>query len=160
MRRIWLENIRRYALVDDRDYKRISGVKWRGQRSGHTVYAIRTTWINGRKSHELMHRAILGLDTTPPFVDHWNRKGLDNRRRNLRVCAKRQNHQNQKRRGDSKTGFKGVAKYPRRTDLYRARICVNGKRLHLGCFKTAQAAARAYVRAARKHFGAFARGNW
>lgn len=162
MRRIWLENVRKYALVDDRDYARISKHKWRGQtdRNTGTIYAIRTTWIDGEKGHELMHRIVLRLSAPPPFVDHWNRNGLDNRRRNLRVCRKRQNHQNQKRRRDSQTGYKGVSQYKNRTNLWRAKINVDGQRIHLGCFKSARAAGRAYVTAARKYFGKFARGNW
>jgi 5-methylcytosine-specific restriction endonuclease McrA len=54
-------------------------------------------------------------------------------------------------RRDSKSGFKGVSKHA--DNLYSARIYINGKRINLGAFRTAEEASQAYRDAASKYFG-------
>ena len=51
----------------------------------------------------------------------------------------------------SKTGYRGVRNHGAK---FKAVISKGGKDRHLGCFKTAREAARAYDRAARETFGA------
>lgn len=41
-------------------------------------------------------------------------------------------------------------------DKFQARITVNGKMLHLGCYATASKAAKIYTAARRLHFGEWA----
>lgn len=52
------------------------------------------------------------------------------------------------------TGLKGVTV---RRRGYASQICVNGKRIHLGTFRTAMEAHLAYAQAARTYFADFAR---
>lgn len=143
----------RCALVDEEYFEGLSKFKWRAQKDFRTgrVYAVRSVG----KVSVMMHRQIMGIDDDRE-VDHINGVGLDNRRSNLRYATKSQNHQNQKLRADTKTGFKGVSKYANRRDLWRARILVKGERIHLGCFKSPEEAAVAYDEAAKKFFGEFA----
>lgn len=86
-------------------------------------------------------------------IDHKNRDGGDNRWDNLRNATYSQNLAN--RRSHNRTGLKGVD-VERRTGRFTAKIQVNGTKIHLGTFDTAQQAHNAYVAAANDNFGEFA----
>lgn len=80
-------------------------------------------------------------------IDHKNLVRTDNRWENLRDVTDSINKQNKRKASTrSKTGFLGVLVDRRR---FSARIRVNGKNIHLGCFKTAPEAHAAYVQAKR-----------
>jgi predicted Fe-S protein YdhL (DUF1289 family) len=102
-----------------------------------------------------MPRQIMGV---PPGdkrrVDHWNHDTLDNRKKNLRVCETRHNARNVRTHRDNKSGFKGV--FPMQTGGYCAQICVDGKKIHLGCRRTAEEASLLYMEAAKKYHGEYA----
>ena len=102
-----------------------------------------------------MHRMILGLEPGDPREgDHRSPADtLDNRRINLRVATPGQNQRNALLRKDSSTGLKGVSVH---RDRYRAQIKIDGKRISLGVYKTAEAAHEAYRAAAIRMSGAFA----
>ena len=90
-------------------------------------------------------------------IDHKNHNGLDNRICNLRVAT---NAQNQYNRGVAKgniTGYKGVFKNKSyyRSKPYFARASIDGNRLSLGCFRTAEEASEAYQRFCKEHHGEF-----
>jgi hypothetical protein len=93
----------------------------------------------------------------PPFeIDHIDMNGLNNRWNNLREATHSQNMMN--KLYPNSTGFKGVS--IRRKCTIRpfvARIHINNRHKHLGYFKTAKEAHTAYVRAAQKEHGEFAR---
>ncbi len=110
-----------------------------------------------------MHHDICGVaivdhrDCASPIGNLATHK-LNNRRSNLRSATTQQNARNRKVRSDNKSGYKGVSK--RRT-TFAATISIDkGKRLHLGTFRSAEDAARAYDSAAQKYFGEFARVNF
>lgn len=138
------------AIVDDEDFEWLSQWKWCAGCAGK--YALR-----GHERRALyMHRFILGA-SAGTLVDHVNGNGLDNRRCNLRLCTTRENSRNQRGRAL----YKGVYRDFRRADgVWRARIKLPDKTLHIGAFDTPEAAARAYDAAAIKHFGDFARLNF
>lgn len=91
-------------------------------------------------------------------IDHRDLIKDHNAWENLRLASSTQNHHNTALQARNKHGFKGVVF--NRHHKYVARITVDKKPRHLGCFSTAEAAARAYDTAARKHFGEFARTNF
>lgn len=87
------------------------------------------------------------------YVDHINRVPSDNRISNLRLCTRSQNNSNTGARTTSISGIKGVD-YVR--GKWRAQIASNGKKFHLGYFKTLAQAKTAYGIACLKHHGDFA----
>ena len=136
-----------FAIVDAADYPELSKYKWYAQRGGGTFYAARSS--NGRVIS--MHRQIM----QPPegmVVDHINGNGVNNRRRNLRVCTQLQNSQNNQR-ASGKSRFRGV--FPR-GDKWEAHIQHNGEQFYLGLFDAEVEAARARDRKAFELAGEFA----
>lgn len=90
-------------------------------------------------------------------VDHINGNKDDNRIVNLRLATKSQNAANAKRYASSQSGVKGVSFRGGKTPTWMARIAVGGKRLYLGCFSSPELAHAAYLDAAKKYHGDFAR---
>jgi hypothetical protein len=101
-----------------------------------------------------MHREIR---RTPRELvcDHVNRNGLDNRKQNLRNCTARENNLNVGARKGATSRYKGVY-LNRRMKKWAACIKSGDRKIHLGYFKSEQAAAQAYDRAAKELFGEFA----
>ena len=144
------------ALVDDADFAELSAHRWHAVRGRKgTFYAARDDFASGARRHIYMHRAILGVDAALQ-VDHANGDGLDNRRSNLRSASRAQNQQNQGRRADNSSGFKGVCWHAQRGKWY-ARIGCNGVTRSLGLFDSPELAHDAYCRAASVAHGQFAR---
>lgn len=87
-------------------------------------------------------------------VDHKDMNRANNRWLNLREATRALNIANTKRRSDNQSGFKGVRLQKNR---WLARITIEGRRVFLGGFDTAELAHRAYCEAAKKGFSEFAR---
>ena len=87
-------------------------------------------------------------------LDHINGVRDDNCIANLREATPRENSQNTKKRHGARCRLKGVRVYKGR---FLAQICTRGKNLHIGCYNTEEEAHAAYMAAAEKEFGAFAR---
>jgi len=145
------------TTVNDCDYEWIMclDLGWRAIKDRHTYYAI----ADHRGTTVRMPRIILNV---PPGmqVDHIDGNGLNNIRENIRIVTPAQNGMNKRIPIDNKTGYKGVyiAK-DRKVNKYKAQIRVNYKAIYLGCFDNPEDAAKAYNRAAIKHFGEFAKLN-
>lgn len=150
------------AIVDDEDYGYLSQWEWRLHKGAlrRSDYAYRHTYSRGTRTTTwiLMHRVILDAPSGMQ-VDHKDRNGLNNTRENLRLATHTQNQHNAARRHDNRSGFKGVRRTSRGA-RWDARICVDGKQKYLGCFATAEEAARAYDAAATELRGEFARLNF
>jgi HNH endonuclease/AP2 domain len=91
-----------------------------------------------------------------PTIDHRDGDSTNNRWNNLRQATASQNNANRRRPRNNTSGYKGVYR-GRRPGQWRAQIGKNGRTKYLGTFPTRQAAHAAYVAAARKHYGEFAR---
>lgn len=89
----------KYTIVDDEDYPELSKYTWCAdkKRTGES-YAIRTSPRIKGKCHKIyMHRQILGLEPgDKQVVDHIHHNTLDNRRKSLRKCTRKENNKNQK----------------------------------------------------------------
>mgnify|MGYP003706390801 CR=1 FL=1 len=66
-------------------------------------------------------------------IDHVNGDTRDNRIRNLREVSHAENCRNQKLHSTNSSGVVGVSWY-KPIQKWRARITVNGRDIHLGCF--------------------------
>jgi hypothetical protein len=91
-----------------------------------------------------------------PLIDHRDGNSTNNRWSNLRRATPSQNSANSRRSRQNTSGYKGVC-LCRRSGRWRAFICKQGRVIHLGTFATPDAAHAAYMVAARKLFGEFAR---
>lgn len=89
-------------------------------------------------------------------VDHRNTDQADNTWSNLREATRSQQCANRSTPRNNKLGVKGVSLH-KATGKYIAQIGINGKRKHLGLFKTIPEAAAAYEKAAIAAWGEFAR---
>lgn len=119
----------KYALVDDEDYEWLNQWKWhiKTSKKSNTYYAVRTQAINGKKKHIKMHRQILNC-TDNLNVDHINRKGFDNQRKNLRTATHQQNMMNRKGDKNSSSKYKGV-RWDKNRNVWLTQIIHNGKRI-------------------------------
>ena len=87
-------------------------------------------------------------------LDHENCCAGNNWISNLRLATLSQNKANSRIYINNTSGFKGVTAFGNR---WRAEISVNKKKIRLGFFSSKEAAALAYMNAAKLHFGEFAR---
>ena len=147
-----------YALVDADCPDWIKKQKWCSTKSGTSekVYAACSGRQHNHSGLLLLHRVIIGAQKGQ-MVDHINGDTLDNRRSNLRFCNHSQNGANSiPKRG---LEFKGVT-LDKRRNKWTARIVLNYKKVYLGEFDDKIDAAKAYDKAAKKHFGEFCKLNF
>lgn len=104
------------------------------------------------KAHKFAWLYVYG--EWPDEIDHINGVKYDNRISNLRKCTKSQNMKNRKIQKNNKTGYVGVC-FDNTCNRYRATAKLNGKKFHLGMYKTAIEASEAYVEFAKKNHGEF-----
>jgi hypothetical protein len=96
--------------------------------------------------------------TWPIEVDHKNNKPSDDSWNNLREASRTQNMRNQKKQ--YRVSHKGIVFCRgKKQKPYRARIHIAGISKHLGYFATKTLAHTAYIIAAKKYFGEFARAS-
>ena len=96
-------------LVDKEDQWILDRQNWYIGTSGYVQRPL--NFSDGKRRTVLFHRLICGLRKGDKRqVDHINGNKLDNRRVNLRICTRRQNHYNQQHRRANKTGYRGVYK--------------------------------------------------
>jgi hypothetical protein len=142
------------ALVDAEDFEWLSKFKWHAHKRGRTWYARRAA--SGKT--EFMHRTILahhGYDLITGEVDHISGDGLDNRKSNLQVISHAENIQKARIQVNNRSGYRGVS-WNKRDHIWHAFISVDKTRKYLGSFKTKEAAALAYDKAAKMYYGKFA----
>jgi len=115
-------------LLDDYNLNLLNDFSWHITPQGY---------IRSNK-HVLMHHYVLpkkeGFD-----VDHINGNKLDNRISNLRYLTRSMNALNRNHKSNSNTKFHGVHKV-KKTGKYEASLTLEGKKIYLGTFNTAEEA--------------------
>jgi hypothetical protein len=111
------------------------------ERDQRTFY--RRVKINGRLyfAHRLTFLLFWGA-WPEEGIDHIDGDGLNNRWDNLRSVSHQENLRNARQRLDNTSGVNGVC-WNKRARKWRAEIMVDGRRLHLGLFRTLEEAAAA-----------------
>lgn len=113
-------------------------------------------YVDGKpyKAHRLAWLYVHG--SMPKEIDHKNLNRSDNRIANLRAVSRGQNRTNCGAYKNNTSGLKGVSLY-KPNGKWKAQIQKDGKKLALGYFDTKEEAHSAYVNAASRMFGEFAR---
>lgn len=145
-------NLVAFSLIDSSDLQRVITYQWfLCQPKPHIQYAQRCERQQGKTVSILLHRFLLGLPPgRTPQVDHRNRIGLDNRRKNLREATHAENLQNQRKRPNLSSRYRGVH-FSTNYNNWAGYAYINGKLLSKRHFKTEEEAA-AYARDLRlKH---------
>jgi hypothetical protein len=113
--------------------------------------------VDGRRyqAHRLAFLMMTGA-WPEDCLDHINGARADNRWSNIRQASACENARNSCRPVNNRSGFKGVS-WKARNRKWVAQIAVQNRKIHIGLFDTAEAAHAAYVTAARRYHGEFAR---
>lgn len=152
------------ALVPDYCFNELNKHVWNAywNPKAKTFYARRHQKLGeythySKRKDVWMHREVLQLPDEV-MIDHADHNGLHNYPPNIRLATHSQNQMNQRVYKNSSSGLKGVNKRRDRTDrdVWRVRIQVGNKRIHIGDFYRIIDAAKAYNAAAIKYFGEFA----
>lgn len=144
------------ALVDNSDFEELNKFKWMAEKSGDKFYANRHyKKEEGKKGKVRMHVFIMktpkGMDT-----DHKDNNGLNNQRKNLRVCTHSENLLNSGKQKNNTSGFKGVY-WCKREGKWLAQIRINKKQTYLGQFNSKLEAFEEFSKACIKHHGEFSK---
>lgn len=122
-----------------------------GSQAGRITDGYRRIGVDGAqaRAHRLAWLYVYGELVPDGYViDHINGDRSDNRISNLRVVTHSVNMQNQRRcTAASKSGLLGVRKYE---NAWLSGIGVQGREIHLGSFKSPEAAHEAYLQAKRR----------
>lgn len=135
---------------------RTGPARYRGKAAGTLLNTgYRSISVRGRRyvAHRLAWVHFHGKPPTK-FLDHINGDRDDNRIVNLREATNAENMANAKCYATNKIGLKGVSA---KRGRWRAVIVDGGRQRFLGMFDTPEEAHAAYIKAAEKRFGQFAR---
>lgn len=148
-----------YTVVDYCDFD-LAKYNWCANvRPSGCVYAERFTHVNNKAVGFKLHRVIAERKFNQSLsrkqeIDHENRNGLDNRRKNLRLATHAQNRRNVGSYGNHSSGVAGVS-WDSRRSKWAAYIKVDGKAHYLGRFEALSNAVEARQQAEREYFGEF-----
>lgn len=127
-----------------------------GKKIGHVNdkgYLLISVKNKRHRAHRLAWLYVTG-QTPNNQIDHINMDRLDNRFVNLRECSNQENNCNGKKKSNNTSGFKGVH-FNNQCKKWQARSRVDGKRIHIGLYETAEQAGNAYADFVKVHHGVF-----
>jgi hypothetical protein len=140
-------------------YKRIL-CKYLCEKKSYLVTLKRNGGVIQKRISKIVAEAFIENPEDKEHVNHINGDRTDDRLENLRWATHTQVSQNMKKqRGPCTSSFKGVSFRNNALNPWEAKITVNGVPILLGNFYQESEAARAYDRAALKHFGEFSKNN-
>jgi len=148
------------------DYDAVTGILlWRvnkarakmGQIAGSSSNGYWHVNMNGQhyRAHRLIWKWVTGKEP-PKQLDHEDCNGKNNSWLNLRSATISQNRANSRTHHKSVSGLKG-ARWNKKIGQWYSSISKDGTSYYLGAFSTAIDAHQAYLIAARRLFGEFAR---
>lgn len=129
----------RITVVDEAGIAFLTAYRWRSRvdpKNGVVYVSASIRYGQGRRRRVHLHRLVAGA-REGEVTDHIDGDGLNNRRANLRRCQSAQNGRNRRKNLNSSAPYKGVCQI-KATGRWRAGIKVNYKRIHLGCYATAE----------------------
>ena len=104
--------------------------------------------------HRLVASAFLLNPENKKCVDHIDNNRQNNEVFNLRWATNQENQFNKSLTIRNTSGYKGVS-WMKAKNMWRSRIQLNGKDIHLGCFDNIEDAIKARRRKAHELFGEF-----
>lgn len=147
--------------VDREDYKYLSTMKWYAYYSSNSMKIYTYTKKSDRSRIVWLHRLLVNCPKGM-VVDHINGNGLDNRKRNLRICTREQNSLNIGK-SDTPATSKYIGVYYNKScpsKPWKASISINNKTVNLGQFSLESDAAKFRDKIALQIRGKYARLNF
>lgn len=139
------------AIINTDQLEKVKQYKWYLNGSGYAE-----TNLDDNKKLTL-HRFLMNAPDDM-YVDHKNRRRLDCRLQNLRLCTKTENNRNVSIKKHSKSQIRGV--YQDNYNKWIAYININHKKIHLGYFENVEDAIKAREEAEIEYYKDFAPCNW
>lgn len=130
------------AIVDDKDYPILSQYKWLAHKTYGGIFYVEKKLSKNKMIS--MHRFLLKPRKNQE-IDHINRNGLDNRRKNLRICTRGENLSNRGLFKNNTSGYTGIYR-SKNKKKWNSYIGFNNKNIYLGAFKTKKLASEAYLK--------------
>ena len=134
-------------------FTRLSTQRITGNRHKYKKYIVITISKKRYYAHRLVWLYVTGV-LPEGVIDHINGDKTDNRFENLRDISNKLNLQNRRTANkNTTTGILGVGNAS--GGRFKARICIDGRRIFLGRFSTIEEAQSAYLDAKRVHHTAY-----
>lgn len=143
----WTTNTNKEFYFDLEDYDKIKDYCW----IEHDNYIVAN---GGNRKNIRLHRLIMNVTDPAIKVDHIYHNTFDNRKSKLRIATNQENTRNHYLHSNNTSGVSGV-NFEKDTGLWRARIFVDGKGIHLGRFAEFDDAVKARLCAEVQYFGKF-----
>ena len=145
---------RREAIINIGDLERAREIHytWNAiwNKDTESYYVVTDMKKNGKWTTERLHRWLM-TPLPDQDVDHQDHDTLNNTRSNMKNVSRSENAQN--RKGPNKgnaSGYRGVS-WNKCNRAWRARLMVNGRPVHLGCYATAEEANFATIAGREKY---------
>jgi hypothetical protein len=127
-------------MIDTTDWPMLEPYSWYVEKAKKTYYAITQTGACSGGKQGRGKRLHTILCPGAPQVDHIDRNGLNNKRSNLRAATVSQNNMNRGKRSNTSSPYIGVS-WSADRQKWQAGIKIDGKRIALGRFNSAEEAA-------------------